>query len=100
LESPVVSVRLEGSPTTWLVFSVLAPNSILRSRSIVVPFAWSSWVRNVNVSIAALSLAYSVSLSDDLARSTIPPSSATGRSGHLSEGDDGGRLRLLIPPAR
>ena len=28
-----------GSPTTWLVFSVLAPNSILRSRSIVVPFA-------------------------------------------------------------
>jgi len=42
---------------------VLAPNSILRNRSIVVPFAESSCVRKAKVSTAVLSVAQSVSLS-------------------------------------
>jgi hypothetical protein len=42
-----------SSPRTWLVFSVFAPNSILRSRSSEVVFACSSRVRKASVSMAA-----------------------------------------------
>ena len=89
------------SSITWLVFSVLAPKSIRRSRSIVVPLAKSSWVRKAAVSSAALSVAKSASLSGAVfARSMIPMSSAMGTLRCCGDGVGECRLRFFIHPTQ